>query len=103
MNGGGGEHPQSERWSFPFLFCGTQVTRVGMELHIFEGGWALLRSVQQMVRVPPYDFLHISEEWAPPLDYLQKFENFWRGWGRGGRGALSRKLPIPVLLVLTSR
>ena len=28
MNGGGAEHPRSEGWSFPCLFCGTQVTRV---------------------------------------------------------------------------
>ena len=28
QNGGGAEHPRSERWSFPCLFCGTQVTRV---------------------------------------------------------------------------
>ena len=25
MNGGGAEHPRSEGWSFPCLFCGTQV------------------------------------------------------------------------------
>ena len=28
LNGGGAEHPRSEGWSFPCLFCGTQVTRV---------------------------------------------------------------------------
>ena len=30
MNGGGAEHLPSEGWSFPCLFCGTQVTRVRM-------------------------------------------------------------------------
>ena len=28
MSGLGREHPQSEGWSYPFLFCGTQVMRV---------------------------------------------------------------------------
>ena len=28
LNGGGAEHPRKEGWSFPCLFCGTQVTRI---------------------------------------------------------------------------
>ena len=31
QNGGGAEHPQSEGWSFPCLFCGTQVMRVRID------------------------------------------------------------------------
>jgi hypothetical protein len=53
MNGGGAEHPRSEGWSFPCLFCGTQVTRV----------------------VGPF----LTSK-GPPL--LRTFVHFWMG-GRG--------------------
>ena len=36
MNGGGAEHPQSEGWSFPCLFCGTQVTRVRIDGEVVQ-------------------------------------------------------------------
>ena len=31
LNGGGAEQPRSEGWSFPCLFCSTQVTRVRID------------------------------------------------------------------------
>ena len=85
LNRGGAEHPQSVEWSFPCLFCGTQVTRVvrpwepgslgaSVErpiLHIFEGGGGPPLNVQRIVRVP-----HLE----------------------GGRGALSWKMPTTVKL-----
>ena len=70
LNGGGAEYSRSEGWSFPCLFCGTQVMRVVSPLepgclgasverpilHIFDGGDTVLRNVQRIVRVPP-DFV----------------------------------------------
>ena len=65
LNGGGAEHTRSEGWSFPCLFCGTQVTRVigplkpgsfsrGQFCTFLRGGAPpLLRNVQRIVRVPP--------------------------------------------------
>ena len=57
MNGGGAEHPRSEGWSFPCLFCGTQVTRVVGPFLMSKG---------------------------PPL--LRTFVHFWRGGGPSGAG-----------------
>ena len=84
MNGGGAEHPRSEGWSFPYLFCGTQVTIVGMELHIFEGGGASTQKCATNGKGPHYEFLHISEEDPTPRIICKIFKIS----GEGGEGAM---------------
>ena len=59
--------------------------QVGMELQIFEGRGPLLRSVQKMVRVPPDEFLHISEKGGPPPQILCKIVHL-SGEGGGAMG-----------------
>ena len=77
MNGGGAEHPRSERWCFPCLFCGTQVTRVRILI------WT--EGVRSTPRVrggasPAYSAVPKSQELSAPFER--------RGWGALGRGEL---------------
>ena len=119
LSGGGKEHPRSEGWSFPCLFCGTQVIRGAgsssckkikniKKKYIFkkitrQANFAhfdgeemppLLRYVQRIARVPPQEFFCTLLRPAPPRILCMDLE------GEGGCGAISRTLPtfsVPCL------
>ena len=84
------EHPRSERWSFPCLFCGTQVTRVRIPI-LTEG----VRSTPGVRggASPAYSAVPKSQELSAPFELLTV--RISSNSGEGGRVSkfTTRNLP----------